>query len=49
MLMDKMPVAIHAEDNAAHEQQEVKGLTLNFGRHALSRVRAHLIGKQMGN
>ena len=44
-----MPVTICTEDNAAHEHHEVNGLTLNFGRHALQRVRAHLIGKRMSN
>ena len=46
---DKTPVAIRAKDNVAHERHGVEGIALNFGWHVLQRVRAHLIGKQMGN
>ena len=46
---DKMPVAICNKDDLVHKQHEVKGLALDFGRHALQCVRTHSIGKQMGN
>ncbi len=44
-----MPVTISAKDNVVHEHHEVKGLALDFGWHALQRVRAHLIGERLGN
>ncbi len=45
---DVMPVMIAAEDNLAHELNEIKTFALNFGQRALQRVRAHSIGYQMG-
>ena len=38
---DNMPVAIAAEDDAAHESHEVEKFALDFGRWALRCVRAH--------
>jgi hypothetical protein len=39
-----MPVKIAAEDGLVHELHKIESFTLGFGRQALQRVRAHLIG-----
>jgi hypothetical protein len=45
---DVTPVTIAAEDDLAHESHEINSFALEFGRQALQRVHAHLIGHQMG-